>query len=115
MSAPLRSANTLVDMVRATPDLLNPARVDALDTLQKLADTATKNLPPPALVGDQVTYRIVVGSLGAVAIIATLGAIYLSVTMVGSTNAEIPDVLTALGAAAIGALAGLLAPSPAGR
>ena len=37
------------------------------------------------------------------------GAIYLTTL----ENKTIPDVLTALGAAAIGALAGLLAPSPA--
>jgi hypothetical protein len=54
-------------------------------------------------------YRVVVISLGAAVVLAVLGAIGLA--MAGK---ESPELLTALGSAAVGALAGLLAPSPAG-
>jgi hypothetical protein len=53
---------------------------------------------------------MVVGALGLVVLLAILGAILLAVN--GKT---IPEVLTALGSAAGGALAGLLAPSPVNR
>jgi hypothetical protein len=109
MSGIPRSANLLVDIVLNTPGLLDQVKVNPEETLRKLATETTKNLPPPPMVRESGIYYIVVSSLGFVAIAAMLGAIYLSTT---STTAQIPDVLTALGSAAIGALAGVLAPSP---
>jgi hypothetical protein len=56
------------------------------------------------------SYRIVVGSLGLVVLVCAIGAIYLT----AQPNAkDVPAILVALGSAAVGALAGLLAPSPA--
>ncbi len=52
---------------------------------------------------DLVSHRMTVGALSAVAIIATLGAIWLA-----GNKIDIPQVLTALGAGAVGGLAGLL-------
>ncbi|MEA2503296.1 MAG: hypothetical protein QOG36_339 [Actinomycetota bacterium] len=63
------------------------------------------------LENDVWIYRMVVGVLGAVLIIATLGG--LIIAMAG--KAAIPEMVVALGSGAAGALAGLLAPSPAGR
>ncbi len=57
-------------------------------------------------------YYIVVSALSAVALVAIVGTLYLAAT---GTDAQLPETITALGAAAIGALAGLLAPSPAGK
>ena len=68
--------------------------------------TAIANVAAP-LQTDVWIYRMVVGALGLVVLIAIIGAIVL--TFKGQT---VPDVLTALGSAAVGALAGLLAPSP---
>ena len=105
-----RSANLLVDIISNEPALLEKLKTEPVETLKEAAAIATKHLPPPAYVQDRAVYRIVVGSLGLVAIIAAVGAIYLAA---GGANAVvIPDILTALGSAAIGALAGLLAPSP---
>ena len=103
-----RSANLLVEMITSSPQYLEDVKRDPEKTLAEVAKLATKTLPPPAFVTDRWTYRLVVGALGVVAIAAILGAIYLSTF----STPQIPDVLTALGAAAIGALAGLLAPSP---
>jgi hypothetical protein len=58
-------------------------------------------------VPDNAVYRMVVGALGAVIVIAAIGSIVL-----GFAGKETPEVLLSLGSAAVGALAGLLAPSP---
>lgn len=95
-------------------DLLEQIKTgsDPGGTLRKLAEQVTRDLPPPAFVTDPWTYRIVVLALGLVCVSAIGGAIYLSAIASPGGAPKIPDVLTALGAAAIGALAGLLAPSP---
>lgn len=55
-------------------------------------------------------YRIVVFTLGLAVLVALIGAIVLAA--IGKPN---PEVLVALGSASVGALAGLLAPPPAGH
>lgn len=57
---------------------------------------------------DPFIYRMTVGILGSVMLIGALGAIYLQ-----AVNTEVPALLVALGSGAAGALAGLIAPSPA--
>ena len=54
---------------------------------------------------DVLLYRMTVVVLGAVVLIATLGAVWL-----GFHRVDIPEFLVALGSAAVGALVGLLAP-----
>ena len=58
----------------------------------------------PAYMNDRRFYRIVVGFLGTVAVLAALGTIILA-----TKDLNIPDSLVALGSAAIGALASLVA------
>jgi hypothetical protein len=53
-------------------------------------------------------YRMVVGALGLAVLASIIGAIFIA--MAGK---ELPQIFVALGSAAVGALAGLLAPSPA--
>jgi hypothetical protein len=53
-------------------------------------------------------FRLVVAFLGLTVLLTVLGGFYLSI----KTAATIPEGLIALGSAAVGALAGLLAPSP---
>lgn len=105
-----RSADLLVDMILHNPTALDPTNPDREKKLRELAEDATKNLPPPPLVREVGIYYIVVIALGIVALGAMIGAIWITVAQ-GPT--QIPETITALGAAAIGALAGLLAPSPA--
>lgn len=61
-----------------------------------------------ALQTDRWIYRIVVLSLGFCVLSAMIGLIVLSLRGV----ATVPDGLVAIGSAAVGALAGLLAPAP---
>lgn len=108
-----RSADILVDQILHLPGMLDKVKANPEETLRELARQATINLPAPAVVTDKWLYRLVVCSLGTIAIAAIIGAIVLSVRNSSGTPVQILDVLTALGAAAIGAMAGLLAPSPA--
>lgn len=78
---------------------------------EKLASQIRENpaeaLASIAAIPDNTIYRIVVGALGGAVLLTIGGAIVLA-----AVGKPIPDVLTALGSAAVGALAGLLAPSP---
>ena len=67
------------------------------------------NLASP-LQNDPWIYRMVVAALGLAVLIGVIGAIILAMAA-----RPIPEVLVALGSAAVGALAGLLAPSPMNR
>ncbi len=111
MSEIPRSADLLVDQILA-PGVLEQIKNNPEDTLRKLAAIATKHLPPPPLVRDSGIYYMVVGALGLVCVTVAIGSTVLSLMQ---TTVNIPDIMTALGSAAIGALAGLLAPSPAAK
>ncbi len=106
-----RSADLLVKLLLA-PGVFDRVKVDPATELPKLAEQAVKSWPVPAMVGDRIVWRIVVSALGLVAIGVVAGSIFLASRVAGTATATVPDVLTALGSAAIGALAGLLAPSP---
>ncbi len=113
MSEPLRSANILADRVLGSAALREELKSDPEKVLRRTATEVTRELPAPAFVTDVWTYRLVVAALGVVCIAAIGGAIYLTArTGPNQTPLQVPDILTALGATAIGALAGLLAPSP---
>jgi hypothetical protein len=67
----------------------------------------------PAMVRDVWVYRIVVSAFAAVLLIAALGALLLPLS--GTQVSEMSGtLLVALTSGAVGALAGLLAPSPQG-
>jgi hypothetical protein len=90
--------------------ILHPGVLDTLKndpdpgkTLRTLAATATKDLPPPPLIRDSGIYYIVVIALGIVAVLGVGGAIYLTASAAGGTAPQIPDTVTALASAAIGA------------
>lgn len=62
------------------------------------------------LYGDKWLYRMVVGVLGLTVVAALIGTLALAMN-----GQSAPEVVVALGSAAIGGLAGLLAPSPINR
>ena len=107
--ADIRSADELVNRITGNSTLLSDVKTDPASTLKKVADQVVRDLPP-ALTSDPWVYRIVVSVLGVVVIAAVIGAIVLGYQWI-----TIPETLTAIGSAAVGALAGLLAPSPAQR
>lgn len=64
------------------------------------------------LQSDKWIYRIVVGVLGLIALVTVMGGIVLAVMGRGGSAMAMPEGVIAIGSAAVGALAGLLAPSP---
>ena len=101
----VRSADELVQRVAQNPNLVAELKADPLPTLENLANQVVRDLPP-ALQSDPWIYRIVVSILCMVVLVTMIGA-----TLLGYDKITIPETLTAIGSAAVGALAGLLAPS----
>jgi hypothetical protein len=75
---------------------------DAIAVVQEAA-----NKVDAIWVKDRLLFRMAVGVLGALAIIAALGALLMAAF--GKTT---PESVVALGSASVGALVGLFAPSP---
>lgn len=89
----------LIQQVTNDNSLSSDQKVKLLESLQKLSTP---------LQSDRWIFRLVVAFLGLTVLLTVLGGFYLSI----KTAATIPEGLIALGSAAVGALAGLLAPSP---
>ena len=94
----------LADEVERDPELAARLKENPKKVLEELGRRQR-----PAYERDQWVYRIVVLSLGLAVLIAALGAVILQYN-----GHDSPAILVALGSGAIGALAGLLAPSPGG-
>jgi hypothetical protein len=108
MAAQMRSAERMVEMFKADASLLARLKTDPIPVLR---ETATKaEAREPAYRDDKLLYRIAVIVLGSLALLAAIGSIGL--VAVGKTT---PEVLVALGSAAVGALVGLFAPSPTSK
>ena len=98
--ADVRTIDQLANKLRTDPELAADFAADAPSILDAVAANRIPN--------NQV-YRIVVGSLGGALMISLIGAIYLSTS---DTQSNVPDILVSAASAAVGALAGLLAPQP---
>ncbi len=92
----------LIQEVTHDASLASNQKVKLLESLQKLS---------APLQSDRWIFRLVVVFLGVAVLLTIILGFYLSI----KTAASIPEGLIALGSAAVGALAGLLAPSPMGR
>ncbi|MBI4634083.1 MAG: hypothetical protein HY742_09365 [Deltaproteobacteria bacterium] len=108
MAEQMRSVDRMVKMFSEDPSLITRLKTDP-DPLPVLKETAERS-KEASWVGDVLLFRIAVVVLGALALIAALGSIGLVIA--GKTT---PEVLVSLGSAAVGALVGLFAPSPAGK
>lgn len=91
--------------VSESVDLQNELKNDPVKGLEKVANLVA--LRP--LDTDVWIYRIVVIVLG----ITILGTVFGGFWLASTSTTEIPQAMVALGSGALGALAGLLAPSPA--
>ena len=88
-----------IQQVTNDNSLSSDQKVRLLESLQTLSTPLQSN---------RWIFRLVVAFLGLTVLLTVLGGFYLSI----KTAATIPEGLIALGSAAVGALAGLLAPSP---
>jgi len=111
MEEQMRSVDRMVKMFTEDTNLLTRLKTDP-DPIPVLEETATKVKAEytPIYTGDKLLYRIAVIVLGLLALIAAIGSIGLV-----AASKTTPDVLVALGSAAVGALVGLFAPSPTGK
>src|SRR5688572_24185957 len=107
METQKRSADEMVRIVMENPKRLEALQANPLPELERLRADALK--AAPAYTSDRILYRIAIGVLGALALIAAIRSIILV-----SEDKTTPEVLVALGSAAVGALVGLFAPSPTG-
>lgn len=96
-----QSVSELAVRISSEPDLAEEIKKNPAQALAAIA---------APLQSDKWVYRIVVLALGIAVCSAVGGAIVLA-----AMGREAPEILVALGSAAVGALAGLLAPSPANR
>ena len=100
MNTRIRSVSELADRVARDPELAADIRENPEAALARVADSPLDT--------DNWIYRIVVISLG----LALLGSLAGLIALSWKGDRTIPDGLIAIGSAAGGALAGLLAPSP---
>ena len=87
------------------------ARSDLPDDAKSIINSTINSLQRP-LDSDIWIYRAVVVILGICVITTVIGGIVLVIYGKGEAKIALPDGIVAIGSAAVGALAGLLAPSP---
>jgi len=97
------SVRELVTMIEKDKSLEEEIRKDPAKAIAKIAESPLKT--------DKWIYRIIVLALGLTVLLAVSGGIYLAAKQVTAT----PEILIAIGSAAVGALAGLLAPAPGSK
>ena len=97
------SVRELVTMIAKDKSLEEEIRKDPAKAIAKITESPLKT--------DKWIYRIVVSALGLAVLLAVSGGIYLA----AKPDTAIPDILVAIGSAAVGALAGLLAPTPGSK
>ena len=100
-----RNVSEFASALRSNPALQQEFRDDPVKAADELKQKS-------ALETDVWVYRIVVIALGATILSIIIGVVVLIGTGHIKGDVGVPTILTAIGSAAIGALAGLLAPSP---
>jgi hypothetical protein len=98
------AVDALLEKMRTDPDL--QAKLAADPNLNPQALQAAAN--EPVYKADRTIYRVAVGVLGLVVVIAAIGYLVLA-----AQGKAVPEALVALASGAVGALAGIFAPSPA--
>lgn len=105
---PFNQAQQVVRAFKEDESLLARLKSDS-DPLSVLQETAN-TVEQASWQGDRVLFRVAVGVLGALALIAALGSIVLV-----AVGKDTPEFLVSIGSAAVGALVGLFAPSPTSK
>ncbi len=97
------SVRELATMIAKDKSLEEEIRKDPAKAIAKIAESPLKT--------DKWIYRIVVSALGLAVLLTVSGGIYLA----AKPDTAIPEILIAIGSAAVGALAGLLTPIPSSK
>ncbi len=102
----IKSFSQFKEMVENDTDLQDQIKADPKNAIRQFKSQ------DPIYTKDKWVYRLVVGILGSVILISVIGVVTLMSGKTDNVDKLIPTMLTALSSAAIGALTGLLAPSP---
>ena len=104
-----KALDALEDFVKKSPDAAIAPEVKQQFS-EKVKETKERLRTP--LETDKWIYRFVVGFLGLAILASLIFTFFLSVGSPDPQELKIPDIFLAIGSAGVGALAGLLAPSP---
>lgn len=85
------------------------------DVPQDARDVISATIAASPLQTDVWIYRAVVVILGITVLATVFGGLAIALLQHADANAKLPDAIISIGSAAVGALAGLLAPSPVAR
>ena len=107
MAQEIKTLNDLKNELVSNPELQSKFKQDPVSAVQQIQQQSP-------LSTDKWIYRIIVLSLGITILFVIIGVIVLIAMDKISGDQQVPTILTAIGSAAIGALAGLLAPPPKG-
>lgn len=100
-----------INQLKDNPQLQDEKELEIVGQKLNALEARTEREYADALSGDMWIYRIVVFALAEVAVVSISGVLLIANS---SSKDAVPDAALALGSAAVGALAGLLAPSPRG-
>ena len=103
-----RAIGKIVDMLDNDPSVVEKIAKDPKGEIRRIAYDVLREAPPSSLESDPMIYRFVVGILGSAVLLVVIGSLVLQL----NGKIPIPEVLIAIGSTAMGALSGLLAPSP---
>lgn len=106
MTRKYKNIDEFVQGLKSDTSLQNMFKNDPIEAAEQISEAATP------LDTDVWIYRIVVFSLGLTVVATIMGILILIGSGRIDNDQKVPTILTAIGSAAIGALAGLLAPSP---
>ena len=105
MAKEIKTFDEFKNELVSSPELQSQFRQDPLGAVQQFQQQSP-------LSTDKWIYRIIVLSLGVTIFSIIIGIMILMGTGKIADDKGVPTILTAIGSAAIGALAGLLAPPP---
>lgn len=103
------STNLVNVLTERSADLAAAQDPEKVRTMISAAEVEAQKRTEPAYISDRYVYRVTVWVLGFAVIIVAIAQSILAFKF--NSHAVIPDGLIAIGSAAIGALAGLLAPT----
>lgn len=99
----IQSLNDLSKELKRNQQLQDDFRQDPVSAIEQIKNPLDE---------DRLIYRIVVAALGLTVVVIVIGIVVLMATTIVKEDKNIPTILTAIGSTSIGALSGLLAPSP---
>lgn len=105
MPREIKTFNEFKDELLTDPELQNQFKEDPVSAIEHFHQQNP-------LTTDKWIYRIIVLALGLTILSIIIGVLFLMGSKIITDDTKVPTILTAIGSAAIGALAGLLAPPP---